>query len=170
MDKRIGHEAAWAAGCATWGGVQRRSCVPRDETLDADVHQRQEGNMPQQLHLQPGYTVDWRTLPWVTLADDLTLGAVCESLERMEPGQRAALEVILGYPWRRGSTIADARYRSTPTRAGLLEIVSGAAVLCLAHRGTPLADVDQARRRSRHGIPGRGVPAGDTGGEGLCAL
>jgi hypothetical protein len=55
--------------------------------------------MPQRLHLQPGYTVDLAHLRQrVTLADDLTLGAVCESLERMESGQRAALEAILGYP------------------------------------------------------------------------
>jgi hypothetical protein len=55
--------------------------------------------MPQRLHLQPGYTVDLAHLRRpVTLADDLTLGALCESLERMEPGQRAALEAILGYP------------------------------------------------------------------------
>jgi hypothetical protein len=55
--------------------------------------------MPQGLHLQPGYTVDLAHLRHrVTLADDLTLGAVCESLERMAPDQRAALEAILGYP------------------------------------------------------------------------
>jgi hypothetical protein len=59
--------------------------------------------MPQPLHLQPGDTVDLAHLRRrVTLDDDLTLGAVCESLERMEPGQRSALEAILGYrlaPW-----------------------------------------------------------------------
>jgi hypothetical protein len=55
--------------------------------------------MPQPLHLQPGYTVDPAHLRHrVTLAEDLTLGALCESLERMDPCQRAALEAILGYP------------------------------------------------------------------------
>jgi hypothetical protein len=55
--------------------------------------------MPQPLHLQPGYTLDLAHLRRrVTLADDLTLGALCERLERMEPGQRAVLEAILGYP------------------------------------------------------------------------
>jgi hypothetical protein len=55
--------------------------------------------MPQRLHLQPGYTVDLAHLRHrVTLADDLTLGALCESPERMAPHQRASLEAILGYP------------------------------------------------------------------------
>ena len=80
--------------------------------------------MPQRLHLEPGYTVDLAHLRRpVTLADDLTLRAVCESLERMEPGQRAALEAILGYPlalW-----LNDCRRTVPPdagTGAGLLEI------------------------------------------------
>ena len=53
--------------------------------------------MPYRLHLQPGYTVDLAHLRHrVTLVDDMTLGALCASLERMEPHQRAALEAILG--------------------------------------------------------------------------
>ena len=55
--------------------------------------------MREVLPLQPGYTVDLADL-WcpVALADDCTLGAVCEGLDRMEPGARAALEAVLGYP------------------------------------------------------------------------
>ena len=55
--------------------------------------------MPEVLHLQPGSTVDLAHLRHrVTLADDMTLGALCESLERMAPDQQAALEAILGDP------------------------------------------------------------------------
>jgi hypothetical protein len=55
--------------------------------------------MREVLHLQPGYTVDLAHLRRpVTLADDYTLGAVCEGLNRMAPGARAALEAVLGYP------------------------------------------------------------------------
>jgi hypothetical protein len=51
------------------------------------------------LHLQPGYTVDLAHLRRpVTRADDCTLGALCEGLDRMEPGARVALEAVLGYP------------------------------------------------------------------------
>jgi hypothetical protein len=51
------------------------------------------------LHLQPGYTVALAHLRRpVALADDCTLGALCESLARLEPGARAALEAVLGYP------------------------------------------------------------------------
>jgi hypothetical protein len=72
--------------------------------------------MPQRLHLQPGYTVDLAHLRRrVTLDDDLTLGALCESLERMEAGQRAALEAILGYPL--GPWLDDCR-RTVPPDAG----------------------------------------------------
>ena len=48
--------------------------------------------MRERLHLQPGYTADRAHLRRpVTLADDMTLVALCESLERMEPRARAAL-------------------------------------------------------------------------------
>jgi hypothetical protein len=80
--------------------------------------------MPQPLHLQPGDTVDLAHLRRrVTLADDLTLGAMGESLERMEPGQRSALEAILGdplAPW-----LDDCRRARPPddrTGNGLIEI------------------------------------------------
>ena len=80
--------------------------------------------MPQRLHVQPGYTVDLAHLRHrVTLADDLTLGALCESLERMEPHQRVALEAILGYPL--APWLDDGRRAVPPdagTGAGLLEI------------------------------------------------
>jgi hypothetical protein len=80
--------------------------------------------MPQPLHLQPGFTVDLAHLRRrVTLADDLTLGAVCESLERMEPSQRAALEAILGYPL--APWLDDCRRARPPddrTGNGLIEI------------------------------------------------
>jgi hypothetical protein len=80
--------------------------------------------MPQPLHLQPGFTVDLaHPRRRVTLADDLTLGAVCESLERMEPGQRAALEAILGYPL--APWLDDCRRARPPddrTGNGLVEI------------------------------------------------
>jgi hypothetical protein len=58
----------------------------------------------------------------VTLADDLRLGAVCESLERMAPGQRAALEAILGYPL--APWLDDSRRPVPPdgTGNGLVEI------------------------------------------------
>jgi hypothetical protein len=55
--------------------------------------------MPELLHIQPGYTVDLAHLRRpVTLADEFTLGAICEGLDRMAPGARAALEAVLGYP------------------------------------------------------------------------
>ena len=55
--------------------------------------------MREVLHLQPGYTVDLAHLRRpVALADEFTLGVVCEGLDRMEPGARAALEAVLGYP------------------------------------------------------------------------
>jgi hypothetical protein len=55
--------------------------------------------MPELLHVQPGYTVELAHLRRpVTLADDFTLGALCESLERMEARERAPLEAVLVYP------------------------------------------------------------------------
>jgi hypothetical protein len=46
-----------------------------------------------------GYTVALADLRRaVELAEALTLGAVCESLARMESRERAALEAVLGYP------------------------------------------------------------------------
>ena len=49
------------------------------------------------LHLQPGYTVELAHLRRpVALADEFTLGAVCEGLARKEPRKRAALEAVLG--------------------------------------------------------------------------
>jgi hypothetical protein len=55
--------------------------------------------MRELLQLQPGYTVDLADLRRpVTLADDCTLGAICEGLDRMAPGARAALEAVLGDP------------------------------------------------------------------------
>jgi hypothetical protein len=72
--------------------------------------------MRELLHLQPGYTVDLADLRRpVALADDCTLGALCESLARMEPRTRAALEAVLGYPlapWR------DDCLRAAPANAG----------------------------------------------------
>jgi hypothetical protein len=80
--------------------------------------------MPQSLHVQPGYTVDLAHLRHrVTLADDLTLGTLCESLERMAPDQRAALEAILGYPL--APWLDDCRRAAPPddrTGNGLVEI------------------------------------------------
>jgi hypothetical protein len=55
--------------------------------------------MPELLHLQPGYTVTLAHLRRpVALADDCTLGALCEGLDRMASAARAALEAVLGYP------------------------------------------------------------------------
>jgi hypothetical protein len=70
------------------------------EMADAVVHLITGGGiMPQRLHLQPGYTVDLAHLQHrVTLAEDLTPGALCESLKRMAPHQRVALKAILGTP------------------------------------------------------------------------
>jgi hypothetical protein len=51
------------------------------------------------VRFDPAYTVALVDLRRpVELADDVTLGALCESLERMAPGERAALEAVLGYP------------------------------------------------------------------------
>jgi hypothetical protein len=51
------------------------------------------------MRFDPAYTVALADLRRaVELAEGLTLGAVCESLVRMAPGERAALEAVLGYP------------------------------------------------------------------------
>jgi hypothetical protein len=72
--------------------------------------------MPELLHVQPGYTVDLADLRRpVTLADDCTLGALCEGLDRMEPGARAALEAVLGYPL---APWLDDCLRAAPAKAG----------------------------------------------------
>jgi hypothetical protein len=72
--------------------------------------------MPELLHLQPGYTVDLSDLRRpITLADHFTLGALCEGLDRMAPGARAALEAVLGYllaPW------LDDCLRTVPANTG----------------------------------------------------
>jgi hypothetical protein len=81
--------------------------------------------MREPLHLQqPGYTVDLAHLRRpVTLADDFTLGALCEGLARLEPGARAALEAVLGYPL---APWLDDCLRAAPAKAesneGLVEI------------------------------------------------
>jgi hypothetical protein len=51
--------------------------------------------MRERLHLQPGYTADRAHLRRpVTLADDMTLVALCESLERMEPRAGGAVRRV----------------------------------------------------------------------------
>ncbi len=80
--------------------------------------------MREVLHLQLGYTVDLAHLRRpVALADDFTLGALCEGLARMASGARATLEAVLGYalaPW------LDDCLRAAPAKAesneGLVEI------------------------------------------------
>jgi hypothetical protein len=55
--------------------------------------------VPARVWFDPGYTVALAHLRRpVELTENLTLGAVCESLARMAPGERAALEAVLGYP------------------------------------------------------------------------
>jgi hypothetical protein len=72
--------------------------------------------MPELLHVQPGYTVDLADLRRpVALADDCTLGALCEGLKRMPPGARAALEAVLGYPL---APWLDDCLRAAPAKAG----------------------------------------------------
>jgi hypothetical protein len=80
--------------------------------------------MRELLHLQPGYTVDLADLRRpVALADDCTLGAVCEGLDRMAPAARASLEAVLGFPF--GPWLDDC-LRAAPAKAesneGLVEI------------------------------------------------
>jgi hypothetical protein len=80
--------------------------------------------MRELLHLQPGYTVELAHLRRpVTLADEFTLGAVCEGLDRMAPAARAALEAVLGYPL---TPCLDDCLRTAPVKAesdeGLVEI------------------------------------------------
>jgi hypothetical protein len=74
------------------------------------------GDMREVLHLQPGYTVELAHLRRpVTLADDFTLGALCEGLALMEPSARAALEAVLGYPL---APWIDDCLRAAPATAG----------------------------------------------------
>ena len=71
------------------------------------------------LHRQPGYTVDLAHLRRpVALADEFTLRAVCEGLDRMAPAARAALEAVLGYPL---APWLDECLRAVPPASAVIE-------------------------------------------------